>query len=346
MVADPNVAGRLVSLVLPLMAFWFIAGFVITLLYHLSLYVIDGEFTSPGELMLDLAVAALRVPLLFIAWPVVLYFDRSVLDRIRMFWSWLDPKARARDEDLQEALRARDQRRALRQQYEQQLGQGLRRDREIADRRARDQRRRRLSDDSPELGSTWLLVGRGRDSGGAEMLVRRYPDAVLPDEIIRHVEDEVRASRSWNCLRCREPLEPTQVQVPEPFFLQVTRFGKPLVEGWALAGRFSQQFAACPKCGAEQPDMTGDMTSFGRADEVLAALESGLVFAAGGGPEARTELEPTWRRPTIGRVINFQARGGLRLLVGLLGMGLVLTTWGVFAWALFFFLSYYGSAGG
>ena len=345
MVSDSELAARLASFVLPLMAFWFITGFVITVMYHLSLYFIEGEFHAAEDLTLDLALTALRIPLFFIAWPAVLYFDRTALHRIKLFWNWLDPKAREKDEELQDFLRMRAHRELLRKQYEEELGHTLRRDREAATRKERDKRLRRLSADNPELGGVWLLVGTGGHAGGARQLVRRYPDALLPSEIVLCAEDEVKASRPWNCLRCREPLKPSSVRLPEPFFLRIVEHNKTLVEGWAFEGRFEQQFAPCPRCGAEQPAMTGEMTSFGRADEVLTALESGISFAETYGPEDRPEMEPTWRKPTWTRILNFKARKELKVWAGLVALACVLAVVAVFAWAVLFMSSYYGGGG-
>ncbi|MEO0079693.1 MAG: hypothetical protein ABIK44_03340 [candidate division WOR-3 bacterium] len=128
-----------------------------------------------------------------------------------------------------------------------------RRDREAVANVEKTSRRRRLSPDSPELEKIWLFLGVGRSSAGVEQIVRRYPDAVLPDEINRAAKAEVCARRAWDCLRCREPLTPNRVELPEPFYLEIVDKGKPILEGWAYEGEFRQEFPECPKCGAKQP---------------------------------------------------------------------------------------------
>ncbi|MBM3314319.1 hypothetical protein FJY71_00560 [candidate division WOR-3 bacterium] len=340
MFANAESAGQLVAMVLPVMVFWFGAGFIITVLYHLSLYYIEGEFTKRDELALDLLITTIRVPLYVMAWPVILFFDRTALHRIALFWRWLDPKTRERDEELQDYLKEREYRQWAARQYEDSTRLALREERELAAGAERRRRLRRLGTESPLLGRIWLLLGVGRSSAGAEQIVRRHPDAVMPDEIARLTREEIRTRRPWNCLRCREPLAPERVLLPEPFFLQVVEGEKPVIEGWAYEGEFRLRYAACAKCGAEQPDTVGPMSSFGRAGEVLAAFKGGMGFAEGAGPEAGPRVEPTWRRPWWARALGLKGKVGLKTTMGCFGIIVVLVTAAAAVWMLWFFITW------
>lgn len=106
----------------------------------------------------------------------MLFFDRTALHNIKLFWRWLEPKDREQDDELKEALRQR--------------------------------RLRRLTVNSPELAHIWLLIGKGTSSTGAESLLERYPEALLPEEFNRNVGIEIGYQRPWNCLCCGERIEP------------------------------------------------------------------------------------------------------------------------------------------
>jgi hypothetical protein len=89
------------------MGIWLIIGLFISISYHLSLFFIEGEFHHPDEFLLDLAVTAFRFPVYLFLWPVVLFFDQSALHYIKLFWRWLEPKNRERNEELKGALEQR-----------------------------------------------------------------------------------------------------------------------------------------------------------------------------------------------------------------------------------------------
>ncbi|MEO0079692.1 MAG: hypothetical protein ABIK44_03335 [candidate division WOR-3 bacterium] len=91
---NPEATQQLVSVVAPIMLCWFGTGFVIAVLYHLSLYYIEGEFTEKDDLLLDIFVSLIRFPFYLFAWPAVLFFDRTALHRIKLLWSYLEPKSR------------------------------------------------------------------------------------------------------------------------------------------------------------------------------------------------------------------------------------------------------------
>lgn len=323
---DSHTAEQLISVVLPIMVFWFIIGLFITIFYHLSLYYIDGEFRHPDELLLDLTVAAFRFPLYLFAWPAMLYFDRTALHNIKLFWRWLEPKNRERDDELRAALAMREHRNQVKNQFEAGVSLLAQRKKELATATERKQRLRRLNSDNPELERIWLLIGVGASSPGAKHLVPRYPDAILPTEFDREVTTEIKICRPWKCLRCGERIEPVQVVLPEPFYLQIIEKENPLIEGWAYQGNFHQKFPACPKCGISQPAMDGDLTIFGQAKEVVMAIRQGLNYVE----------EP--QEPIFSRLINTNANSLIRLVVGLFTLVGVLIVLGIFAWSIGFFI--------
>ncbi|MEO0069132.1 MAG: hypothetical protein ABIK23_08430 [candidate division WOR-3 bacterium] len=326
---DPESGRQLVSVVLPIMVLWFITGLFITIFYHLSLFFIEGEFQNPDELLLDLAVTALRIPLFLFAWPVVLFFDRTALHNIKLFWRWLEPKNREQDEELKEVLRQREFWKRIRKAFDADMSLKARRKKEMATGFERQRRLRRLTVNSPELNHIWLLIGKGTSSTGAESLIELYPEAILPEEFNRNVDIEIRCRRPWNCLRCGERIEPERVVFPEPFYLEIFEEGKPVIEGWAYQGKFRMEFPLCQKCGLKQPPVEEDLTTFGRASEVVAALKQGFNFVK----------EPP--EPFFFRIINIKTPTPLRLAVGLLFVTGVIVVVGLFIWAIVFFVSYY-----
>lgn len=326
-------AVQLVQFILPIMYAWFVIGFFITLFYHLSLYFVWGEFHNPDELLLDLAFTAIRVPLYFFAWPVVLFFDRGALHSIRLFWDWLEPKNREQEGELKQILEQRRLYQETREKYEQDIVRRVRRRRELLSGEEKRRRTRQIKSDDPMLGRVWLTIGLETASSGARHLLSLFPEAVLSEEVKEAAADEVRIRREWRCVRCREKLTPTRVELPEPFFLEVLEGDKLLISGWAFDGVFRERFPDCPKCGAVQPVIEEPLTLLGRADEVVNAVKQGAGFA----PE-----EP---EPVLSRIIYIRAGGVLRTVVGLLGLIAVLLMVGVCIWAAVFFLSYFRNLG-
>ncbi|MEO0021582.1 MAG: hypothetical protein ABIK48_05350 [candidate division WOR-3 bacterium] len=327
-------AVQLVRFVLPIMYAWFVIGFFITVLYHLSLFFVWGEFHNPDELLLDLAFTAVRVPLYFFAWPVVLFFDRGALHSIRLFWEWLEPKNREQEGELKQILDQRRLYQETRRKYEQDVARRVRRRRELLSGEEKRRRTRQIRSDEPVLAQVWLTIGLGTDSSGARQLVFLFPEAVLSEEVKEAAGDEVRIRREWRCVRCREELVPVRIELPEPFFLEVIDEGKVLISGWAFEGVFRERFPDCPKCGAVQPVIEQPVTILGRADEVVTAVKQGAGFA----PE-----EP---EPVLSRIMYIRAGGVVRVLVGLLGLIAVLLMVGVCIWAVVFFIFYFQNLGG
>ncbi len=346
MPVNPEAAAQLVRIVLPIMVLWFGIGILVSVLYHLSLYYLEGEFTEKDELALDLFITAIRIPLYLFAWPVVLVFDRTALNRIRLFWRWLDPKTRASDPEVQECLREREYRRWSRRQYEDGEAADFSREKELQAGAERRRRLRQIEASSPELEQIWLLVGIGLSSAGVEQIVRRYPDALLPEEISGSVRDEIKVRRAWRCLRCREPLAPEEITLPEPFFLQILREGRTVVEGWAYEGEYVQKFPVCPKCGENQPQLQEPLTVFGRAKEVVAAIEAGLSFADSASPYAQPAAEPRWKRPWWARVLGLKARAEIKTVMGILGTVAVVATVVAGIWMVWFLVRWLNSGVG
>lgn len=66
--------------------------------------------------------------------------------------------------------------------------------------------------------------------------------------------------------------------LPEPVYLEIIEEGKPVIAGWAYQGKFRMEFPFCPKCRFEQPIVEEDLSTFGRASEVVAAFKEGFNF--------------------------------------------------------------------
>jgi hypothetical protein len=193
----------------------------------------------------------------------------------------------------------------------------------------RKRRLRRLTVNDPELDDIWLLIAKGTSSTGAACLVERYPDAVLPEELNRAVEMEIRYHRPWSCLRCGERIEPQRVVLPDRFFLQIMEEERLLIEEWAYKGNFRQEFPVCPKCGLKQPPVEEKFSIFGRASEVIEWLQRGLNFVK----------EPP--EPIFFRIINIKCPNLLRIFVGLVAIaGAFLIIW-MYIWAIGFLVVYF-----
>jgi hypothetical protein len=181
----------------------------------------------------------------------------------------------------------------------------------------RVRRLRTLHADNPELDRIWLLCGFGTTPAGVREIVRLYPDHMLPDEVVERVKQEIMVRREQRCVRCRAEMTPASLTLPELTYLRVTEPGgtKPVVEGWALQGEYRIAFPDCPKCGAVQPEVRADLTSFGRAGEIVQAVQSGLEVSDGA---SRSELTPDLRVGK-GRRLD-RAEKGLGAAVGVFGI--------------------------
>ncbi|MCR4424357.1 MAG: hypothetical protein WHU95_00550 [candidate division WOR-3 bacterium] len=322
----------LYAIVIPLINIWLSVGILVTVLYHLSLFFIRGEFRNPDELFLDIAATVIRLPLYLFLWPVIFFFDRSALHEIKLFLLWLEPKNREKNPELKEALSERRFGRKAVTNFELEIWRTVSRRREQARKLERQRRLKQLPATSPELNKIWLLIGKGISSTGAELLVRLFPDALLPEEINEAVKEEVKIRLPCHCPRCDQPINPTKITLPEPFYLEIIRQNKPLIAGWAYEGKVRQEFPACPKCGLQTPVMEEEVTLFGKANEVVEALNQGLSLL---------EEEP---EPVFSQLIGVEKGGPwLRVAAGIiltLG-GLIII--GILFWSVYFFITYFRS---
>ena len=277
---NEEVAGQLVRYGFVVMWAWFYIGFVVSLLYHVSLYVLDGEFRISSQRSLDLFVSILRGLLYIAIWPGIFFFDTSALQRIKLFLIYLNPKERETNWELQMYRKEREYRRWVARWFTEQSDLEEERKTETATSQQRAERLKVLHEGNAELDRFWLLTGVGSSADGVHELVRMYPEYYLPDEVAAKARQEVAIRRPWACLRCGAPMEPEKVEIPELVFLRVVEpdTGKLVVEGWALSGDFRMTYAPCPRCGKEQPSMNEDLARFGRASEVARQVKAGMTF--------------------------------------------------------------------
>lgn len=277
---DQEAAWKLVQLFWPVMFGWFYIGIVIAVLYHLSLYYLDGEFRVKSERSLDIFVSVLRGLLYMLVWPGVFFFDRTALDRIRLFLLYLNPKQRAENEELKMYMKEREYRSWAKTRFLDQEQLEKRRGRELISGSERLRRTRTLHEGHPELDNIWLMTGVGTHPGGVRELVRLYPDYYLAEEVENKARREIELRRPWRCPRCDTLAEAEGVKIPGLQFVRVLEEGteKLVVEGWALEGSFTVSFADCAQCGEEHPELSGELFQFGRASDVVRAVRAGLVF--------------------------------------------------------------------
>ncbi len=277
---NPVVAEKLVRFFFPIMFAWFYLGLVIAVLYHLSLYYLDGEFQDKEMWSLNMFVSVLRGILYVFVWPAIFYFDRSAAHRIKLFLLYLSPKQRAENQELKDALSARKYRNWVKGWFLAKERIEKRRKKELETWQEHESRARVLHEGNPELDRIWMLTGVGTHPAGVRELVRLCPDYYLVEEVTAMAKREIELRRPWNCLRCRTQVRPEQIRIPGLTFLRViepeTR--KMVVEGWALHGTYTMTFEQCPSCGAEQPDLTEDLAGFGHASDVVRFMRDGLTY--------------------------------------------------------------------
>ena len=68
---DPEIIRKLVIVGVPLIVLWFLTGITVAVLYHLSLYYLDGEYRVMPEFSLDLLVGILRGLAYLLFWPAI-----------------------------------------------------------------------------------------------------------------------------------------------------------------------------------------------------------------------------------------------------------------------------------
>lgn len=259
---------------------WFYIGIVVSLFYHISLYVLDGDFGISSQRTLDLFVSVLRGLLYVFIWPAIFFFDTTALHRIKLLLLWLNPKERETNFELKMYMKERAYRQWVTRWFSEQSGLEAERKAEAATSQQRKERLKVLHEGNAELDHTWMLTGVGSSADGVHELVRMCPEYYLPDEVAAKARLEVAVRRSWSCLRCRTPLDPEKVEIPELQFLRVVEpgTGKLVIEGWALTGRFTMHYPNCPRCSAEQPPMSEEVSLLGRASDVVRQVKEGMTF--------------------------------------------------------------------
>lgn len=277
---DPELSAKLVAVAVPFFAFWFVTGILIATLYHLSLYYLDGEYRVKPELSLDLLVGILRGLAYVLVWPAIFYFDRTALYRIKMLFRYMDPKLRYEDDELAGFI-AEGRRRV-------KLRQDTIRNAELEERRAHElltgeEMSRYLftaHDGNPVLDRTWMMMAEGSGPGGGRQLVRIYEHRDLPDEVREKARLEVGTRTQRPCEQCGTVAPFAKVELPEMLYLKVQEAEgeRTIVEGWALRGNFAVTFQPCPECDTSRLGVTDEVTTFGRASEIVAAVKAGITI--------------------------------------------------------------------
>jgi hypothetical protein len=158
---------RLVAFAASFLGLWLLIGIFISTSYHLSLYVFDGEFRQREQLAIDIFVSVLRGLAYLLLWPVILFFDRSALYRIKMLFLYYNPKERATNDELQSYIAERRHRRWVTKWYLDQSDLERRREEELVTGAERTKRTaRRQSRARADLAPDWSRSepgGRQRD---------------------------------------------------------------------------------------------------------------------------------------------------------------------------------------
>jgi hypothetical protein len=275
---NADVAEKLVLYFLPLGWGWLAVGLVVAVLYHVSLWLFDGEFRVRNQVGVDIAFSVLRGLAYVLLWPAIFIFDRTAWHRIRLLVIYLVPEWRAESADVRDALKERDYRQWSYAAFVAGRRAERRRWRELETGEELYRRLREIRDGNPVLERTWMLTGVGSNPGGVQELVRLYPDYHLPDEVENDARREIVLRRPWNCTRCHSRVPVREVKIPGVVFLRVLEPEgmQKVVEGWALQGECTVEYEQCPQCGAEQPVLTEDLARFGHATDVVKAVRLGL----------------------------------------------------------------------
>jgi hypothetical protein len=279
-VFDEETAGKLVAFAVPFFAIWFLTGIVIATLYHLSLYYLDGEYRDKHEITLDLLVGILRGLAYVFVWPAIFYFDRTALYRIKMLFRYMDPKLRYEDDELAGFIAEGRRRVKLRRETIAAAARDERRAHELLTGEERAPYLFTAHDGNPVLGSIWLMMAEGMGPGGGRQLVRIYEPRDLPDEVREKALGEVGTRTQRPCEQCGTVVPYARVELPEMLYLTVQeeKGEKAILEGWALRGNFAVTFHPCPECDKSRLGVSGDVTTFGRASDIVAAVKVGITI--------------------------------------------------------------------
>ena len=269
---------HIVAFFLPIIVIWFVVGIVIAILYHLSLYYLDGEFRGKGDESLDVFVSILRGLLYVVAWPAIFFFDRTALYRIKMLFRYADPKLRFEDEELAGYIAEGKRRTQLRRDTIAHAEREQIRQREAETGAERQRYTREFHEGNPELERIWLMMAVTSGPGGGRELVRTYQERDMADEVLEKARLEVGFRHVAPCEKCGTGVPVNKVELPELLYARVLEAEgkKPIVEGWALRGTCGVSFQDCPECDAEKPSITADVATFGSVAGIIKDLRSGV----------------------------------------------------------------------
>ena len=279
---DQETADKLVAFAVPFFAIWFLTGIVIAALYHLSLYYLDGEYRDKQEITLDLLVGILRGLAYVFVWPAIFYFDRTALFRIKMLFRYMDPKLRYEDDELAGFIAEGRRRVKLRKDTIATAALEDRRAHELLTGEERAPYQFTAHDGNPVLENIWLMMAEGMGPGGGRQLVRINDPRDLPDEVREKALCEVGTRTQRPCEQCGTVVPYARVELPEMLYLMVQeeKGEKAIIEGWALRGNFAVTFHPCPECDKSRLGVSGDVTTFGRATDIVAAVKAGITIEA------------------------------------------------------------------
>ncbi|MBM3332497.1 hypothetical protein FJY68_11730 [candidate division WOR-3 bacterium] len=277
---DPELMAKLVAVAVPFFGIWFATGIAIATLYHLSLFYLDCEYRSAPEFSLDLLVGILRGLAYVFVWPAIFYFDRSALYRIKMLFRYMDPKLRYEDDELAGFIAEGRRRVKLRKDTIAAAAREDRRAHEVLTGEERARFRFTAHDGNPVLENMWLMMAEGMGPGGGRQLVRIWEPKDLPDEVREKAMCEVGTRTQRPCGQCGTVVPYARVDLPELLYLliQEEKSEKMLLEGWALRGNFAVTFHPCPECDTSRLGVAEDVTAFGRASDVVAAVKAGITI--------------------------------------------------------------------
>ncbi len=277
---DPELSAKLLAVAVPFFAFWLVTGVLIATLYHISLYYLDGEYRVKPELTLDLLVGVLRGLAYVLVWPAIFYFDRTALYRIKMLFRYMDPKLRYEDDELAGFIAEGRRRVKLRQDTIRNAELEERRAHELLTGKEMSRYFFTVRDGNPVLDGIWMMMAEGSGPGGGRQLVRMYDQKDLPDEVREKARCEVGTRTQRPCEQCGTVVPYARVELPEMLYLTVQeeKGERVIVLGWALRGDFAVTFYPCPECDTSRLGVSGDVTAFGRASEVVAAVKAGITL--------------------------------------------------------------------
>ena len=102
----------------------------------------------------------------------------------------------------------------------------------------------------------------------------------LPDEVREKARCEVGTRSQRPCEQCGMVVPFARVELPEMLYLTVQeqKGEKAILEGWALRGNFAVTFHSCPECDTSRLGVSGEVTTFGRASDIVAAVKAGITI--------------------------------------------------------------------